>query len=132
MTLQHFTKSKNFWLYQLYPNNNLCSNIYRIGLFPDSFKTKFDFSNQHISHIYLDYRLKNCNLKRGVHFGTILYNGYNPLHLTTPFSGIITKYNRAATYNYYFGYELIDKENWLIEMEIFDYEDNNDPHIDIF
>ena len=128
MALQYFTKRSNFWLYKVNEFSSYSGNLYRIGLTPESFQDKFDFESQHISHIYLDHRLKNYSLKKGVHFGTILYNNYSPLHLTTPFSGIITGYNHSLPYSYYFGYQLLDKDNWFIEMEIF--EEDEGPFIE--
>ena len=128
MTLHYFTKSNNFWLYKVNKLSSYCCNLYRIGLFPESFPEDIDFQNNHISHIYLDHRLRNHSLKKNTHFGTILYNGYSPLHLNLPFSGIITNYNHTLPYSFYFGYELIEKDKWFIEIEIF--EEDQGPFIE--
>tara|TARA_Y100000389_G_C17422988_1_gene497833 strand:+ start:1113 stop:1508 length:396 start_codon:yes stop_codon:yes gene_type:complete len=131
MSSRYFSKIYNFWLHQRNPSSKLYSNIYRVGLFPQSFH--FDFESQHISHIYLDHRLKRKTIKEDVHIGTILYNGYIPLHLMTPFPGKITNFNYSIPYSYYFGYELIKKDNWLFEMEIIDYyHDDDKPGVGYF
>ena len=124
MATQYFSKIYNFWLHQRNPASKLYSNIYRVGLSPESFH--FDFESQHISHIYLDHRLKRKSIKKDFHIGTILYNGYTPLHLMTPFPGKITNFNYAIPYSHYFGYELIKKNNWLFEMELID--DHHDDY----
>ena len=120
MALHYFTKSNNFWLYKVNELSSYCCNLYRIGLLPESFPEDIDFQNHHISHIYLDHKIRNRILKKDTHFGTILYNGYSPLHLNLPFPATITNYNHTLPYSFYFGYELIEKDKWFIEIEIFE------------
>ena len=81
MSIHYFTQRNNFWLYKVNDLSSYFCNLYRIGLSPESFYEEIDFENHHISHIYLDHRLRNRRLKKDTHFGTILYNGYNPIHL---------------------------------------------------